>query len=203
MEPDYSEKKIEVVEGGEAIRLRPKLYFGRCFLEGNLDNLPLEIACHALDEVIEGNCSKIEICLERDTFFVRYDAGLSLETDQAGEHTIAEKIMTMFFACHNLKKNLSVGDELCELGMATINAASEWCELSTISGGKQGEFRFEKGITVSKKITPIDENESTFIKIKPDNSLFEGLSYSKNGVENKANLLMKRFPGVTITVEKR
>lgn len=202
MEKEYSDDNIQTLSAGEAIRMRPHLYFDRCFREKNLDSLPFEVLCHAFDEYFDGICKRIEISVTNDFFTVNYDAGISPEIkDGYGGLSKAEAIMTRIFACRNEKKHLAVGEEFCSLGMATINFAAERCELTTVCNGKKGHYVFENGITLSRTIDPAPaENEFTKIFIKPDKLLFEDLTFTYDGINEKARQVNSKLTGLEIIV---
>jgi DNA gyrase subunit B len=199
MEKGFSEDDIKTVTSCEHVRLRPGLYFAKCFNENNLDSLPLELACHAIDECYDNNCTTIEIQLFESHFSIKYDAGMSLEKND-GEYK-AELIMTAIFACRNEKKHLAVGEEFCELGIATINFASEFCRLTTVSNGLKGIFHFECGQISSRDVQPtIEQSEFTEIVLKPDPEIFDGLKFSYEGVKSKAEKLGMRLEGIDIVL---
>jgi DNA gyrase/topoisomerase IV subunit B len=54
MKKEYNEDEIRTVDWAEHVRLRPQMYFNACFEEGTLDALPIEMACHAIDEYLDG-----------------------------------------------------------------------------------------------------------------------------------------------------
>lgn len=199
MEEIFTEDDFIVATAAEVVRARPGLYFSKCFAENNLDSLPLELACHAIDECYDNNCDTIEIQLFDQHFSIRYNAGMSL-TMHYDEYR-AELIMTQIFACRNEKKHLSVGDEFCELGIATINFASEFCTLTTVSNGQKGVFHFESGQTTSRDVQPENElDEFTEIVLKPDPILFNDLKFSYEGVRAKVERLQKRLEGVELVL---
>ncbi len=200
MENKYNINDIRTISLTESVRIRPKLYFSTCFLEENLNILPLEMACHAIDEFVDGNCTYLKIKLYEDYFSLEYDAGMKLTLGGDKEKTIAEMFFTTLFTCHNLKKHLAVGEEFCRIGVCPINAAAEWCEVATISERKKGLFHFEKGIITSRQFEATEESNSTLIKIKPDPSIFGNLRFTLAGVEQKTTILRTKLKGFKISV---
>lgn len=115
--------------------------------------------------------------------------------------TKAEIIMTHMFACKNEKKHLAVGEEFCSLGMATINYAAERCELTTVCNNKKGYYVFENGITLSKKIDILQaENEFTKIYIKPNRLLFGHLTFTFEGINEKAKQINSRLTDLEFVI---
>ena len=202
MDKDYSIDDIQALSPAESIRLRPRLYFDKCFSEGTLDTLPFELLCHAFDEYFDGSCKSVEISVAQDSFTVHYDAGISLaprfENDPQSK---AELIMTQIAACKHEKKHLSVGEEFCNLGMATINFAAERCELETVYNQKKGHFVFENGKTISSIIKAVEnETEYSRIYLKPDKSLFENIPLTLEGIQEKAKQVVSKLTDLSIMV---
>lgn len=188
----HTEDDIESLSARTHVRLKPNLYFEKCFKIGTLDIFPFEAACHAIDEFFDKKCSKIEFEINKNFFLLKYNCGMSLKNFDS-ETTFAESILTKIFVCRNHKKHLKVGEEFCELGIATINFASEKCELETISEGKKGEFKFYKGLLTSKKIDNSNLNEFTQIKMFPDKEIFTNLQFTSEGVKNKFQSLKEKL----------
>ncbi|WP_445710933.1 hypothetical protein [Flavobacterium sp.] len=133
---------------------------------------------------------------------MEYNTGISLKNSKNEDITYAEIIMTKIMACSNLKKHLAVGEEFCNLGLATINFASEYCELTTVSENKKGIFQFKKGELKTKKIE-LFESETTWTKIhiKPDPSLFEGLYFTSDGIHSKAEEIKTKMDKLDFSIE--
>ncbi|MBC8754412.1 hypothetical protein H2O64_06995 [Kordia sp. YSTF-M3] len=197
---EYTADDIQALEGRAHVRLRPQMYFEKVYAEKSLDRLPLEVACHAFDEVMDKNCSYIKITLFSDYFSLEYDAGMSLKAIHRNDTmTHAEMIMTTIAACRNYKKHLSVGDEFCELGITAINAASEWCKLLTYSNGQKGEFLFKEGKTETRSITKSDENKNyTKLTVKPDATIFPNLTINPETLQQKIDVIREKLHGFNI-----
>lgn len=203
MSEKYTVDNIKAVSAGEHIRLRPRLYFEKCFTENSLDILPFEVLCHAFDEYLDGNCNEIKITVHKDSFLVSYNVGMSLESKH-DDLTSAEIIMTRISACSNQKKHLEVGEEFCHLGMATINLAAEQCQLTTIWNQKKGVYTFENGETKSKHIESVEEeNNGTGIFVKPNPAIFENLTFTLKGIKEKAAKINEKLTDLKIEIEDK
>jgi DNA gyrase subunit B len=200
MEEKYSQDDIQALSAREHVRMRPALYFEECLAEKSLDKLPLEVLCHALDEFIDGNCKNIDLTLSGNSFTVQYDCGMPLIADRDGI-TRAELIMTAIFACRHQKKHLAVGDEFCELGMATINYVSAVCELDTVCDGLKGRFVFKEGQLKEKHIEPAaGEPAFTRILMQPDPVIFGDAKLTYAGVNDRISIVMTKLPGLHISL---
>ncbi|MGO4709504.1 hypothetical protein AB4Y90_10390 [Chryseobacterium sp. 2TAF14] len=200
-EKKYIESNIQSLDGVEHVRLRPQLYFEDCFTENNLNSLVFGALCHAIDEYFDGICSEIVISANEKYLKVEYNAGMSLE--KSWDLTKAECIMTKIGACSNEKKHLEVGHEFCRVGMATINAVSEKCELITIFDKQKAYFIFEKGHTVLRDFSESDiSEESTTISFEMSKEIFGNFIFELNDLQLKLDLLKEKLPNLEIKLYK-
>lgn len=197
----YTESNIQSLDGVEHVRFRPQLYFEDCFTENNLNSLVFGALCHAIDEYFDDNCNEIIINADGNSLNIKYNAGMSL--DESWNLTKAECIMTKIGACSNEKKHLEVGDEFCRVGMTTINAVSEKCELTTIYNYQKAQFIFEKGYTVFKEIVETEiVEESTTINFEISKEVFGDFTFELNDLQLKLNLLKGKLPNLEIKLYK-
>ena len=62
---EYTAKDIQVLEGLEAVRVRPGMYIGSTDQRG-LHHLIYEILDNAVDEAMAGFCERVDITLSAD-----------------------------------------------------------------------------------------------------------------------------------------
>ncbi len=199
MEKKYNEDNIRALSPQEAVRKLPTLYFEKLFKAGSLNALPIEVACHAIDEYYDKNCSKIEIIIDEKRFAIKYDAGMSLSPH--GDSVLAVAFMTSIFTCRNHKKHLSVGAEFCELGIATVNFGSKRSTLKTVWKNQLGHFDFEEGLLVNSVLEEnLNREEYTEISFEPDPSIFGDLTLSIEGVNALVDSIRMKLPDLTIVV---
>lgn len=197
----YEAHSLLHIDSSDHVRLRPKMYFEKCFQDNNLNTIILGAVCHAIDEYFDGNCNEIIINTEAMSFTVKYNAGMSLE--KSHDLTKAECIMTKIGACSNEKKHLEAGDEFCRIGMAAINAASEKCELVTICNKQKGHFIFENGKTVFREIVKTEVSEEfTTISFKINKEIFRDFTFELNDLRLKINILRAQLPGMKLEFYK-
>lgn len=112
--------KIQILSSIEAIRKRPGMYVGDLTATTLPNELAKQLLCHALDEAASGRCTRLWAHIRPHYIMVKYDAPMSFE--MLGDKTKAEVMLTEIGACHNLKENMSVGDDYCTLGLAVLTA---------------------------------------------------------------------------------
>jgi DNA gyrase subunit B len=194
---EYTESDIQTLDWRDHVRLRPQLYFEKCFKEQTLNTLVFESLCHAFDEYYDDSCSSIEIYLYKNAFKIFYNSGMPLQPVKYESFTRAEAMMTKMYTCSNLKKHLHVGHHYCNIGMATINAVSEVCKLKTVSNRKKGIFVFENAETISKLLkSNIQEEEHTELFFKLDTSVFRELKFTYEGVKIGIEKIQQDFKGL-------
>ncbi|MCC3215251.1 hypothetical protein LIV57_08175 [Chryseobacterium sp. X308] len=200
-EKKYTADSIQTLEGIVHVRLRPQMYFQECFDKKNLNALVSDSLCHAVDEYFDGICNEISIRINGNIMVIEYNAGMSLETSNG--LTKAECIMTKIGACSNEKKHLEVGAEFCHLGMATVNAVTDKCEVKTIWNKKQGYFIFEKGYTTFKEIlTSKNSKDSTQISFEMSKGIFGELEFEWEDLQLRLNSLREKLPNLKIELYK-
>ncbi|MEM6686151.1 MAG: hypothetical protein AAF617_10235 [Bacteroidota bacterium] len=203
-QPKSTEANIQSLESRMHVRMRPNMYFEKVFAEKSLDRLPLEVACDAIDKFMSKKCTYLTISIHENHFSIEYDAGISLRRIRPKDDlTKAEAIMTVMFTCHNLKEHLTVGDQFCEVGMMSINAASEWCTLLTYSDGEKGEFYFKEGKTETRSITKsVEKKNYTKITVKPDATIFPDLKINPKTLQKKIDDLKEKMNGLNIQLHR-
>lgn len=111
--------------------------------------------------------------------------------------------MTKLMACKNEKKHLEVGQEYCLLGIATINAVSERCELNTIWNKQKGYFIFEKGNTFLREISSAETSQNfTRISFEMSKVIFGDLKFEWEDLQLKLSSLKEKLPQLKMELYK-
>jgi len=172
----YDENQIQVLEGLEAVRVRPGMYIGSTGERG-LHHLVYEIVDNAIDEALAGYCTEIKVDILPGDVIEVSDNGRGIPT---GIHP-TEKISAatvVYTVLHAGGKfgggGYKVAGGLHGVGASVVNALSEWLEL-TVNDGKNIHFqRFERG-EYSKPIEIIGQTSrtGTTVRFKADPEIFE------------------------------
>ena len=73
-EENYGAQNIQVLEGLEAVRLRPGMYIGSTSARG-LHHLVYEVVDNSVDEALAGYCTHIEVFINKDNSITVVDNG--------------------------------------------------------------------------------------------------------------------------------
>ncbi|PKM47375.1 MAG: DNA topoisomerase (ATP-hydrolyzing) subunit B [Firmicutes bacterium HGW-Firmicutes-8] len=173
---EYGAKQIQVLEGLEAVRLRPSMYIGSTSSKG-LHHLVFEVVDNSIDEALAGFCDKIEVYIHPDNTVTVTDNGRGIPVDiqPQVQKPAVEVVLTILHAGGKFGgEGYKVSGGLHGVGVSVVNALSEWLEVEVKRNGSIHHQRFERGIPVSE-LTVIGNADSTGTKItfKPDEVIFE------------------------------
>jgi len=185
---DYDGTSIEVLEGLEAVRLRPGMYIGETDATG-LHHLVFEVMDNSVDEALAGHASHIGVTIHVDGSITVVDDGRGIPTDWKPDQnkSAAEVVMTVLHAGGKFSNETykhSAG--LHGVGVSCVNALSEWLEMEIYRNQKTFWMRFERGKPVSNSGTPEapltikgpTDRHGTAITFKPDGKILSVLDFS-------------------------
>ena len=172
----YDATNIQVLEGTDAVRMRPAMYIGDTFSRG-LHHLVYEVVDNSVDEALAGYCDKIEVYLNENDSVSVVDNGRGIPVDMHAteKKPAVEVVLTTLHAGGKFDhRTYKVSGGLHGVGVSCVNALSEWLEVEIKRDGKIYHQRYEKGKTVSK-LTIVGKTKGTGTKVtfKPDQSIFQ------------------------------
>ena len=176
----YDASQIQVLEGLEAVRLRPGMYIGSTSASG-LHHLVYEIVDNAIDEALAGFCRHIAVTIEAGNVIRVEDDGRGIPVD-VQEQTGKPALEVVYTVLHAGGKfgggGYKVSGGLHGVGASVVNALSEWLEVEVHRGGKIYQMKFSRGDkTQDMKIIGETDRTGTTVRFKPDPQMFEDTVY--------------------------
>ena len=176
----YDASQIQVLEGLEAVRLRPGMYIGSTSSSG-LHHLVYEIVDNAIDEALAGYCTRIRVTIEDGESICVEDNGRGIPVDiqeQTGKPAL-EVVYTVLHAGGKFGGGgYKVSGGLHGVGASVVNALSDWLEVEVHRNGHIYQMKFSRGIKTQDMTVIGDTDRSgTTVRFHPDPEMFEDTVY--------------------------
>ena len=182
----YNAKDIKILEGLDAVRMRPGMYIGTTGPEG-MHHLLWEIVDNAIDEAANGFADNVIVTLSDDNTVSVEDNGRGMPTDIHPQKGISgvEVIFTQLHAggkFDNTQYRYSGG--LHGVGASVVNALSEWTTVEVYSNYKTYRAEFArkydtdgKHIISGATVMPLKQigtchKHGSLVSFKPDKLVF-------------------------------
>ena len=124
---DYSARDIEVLEGLEPVRKRPGMYIGGTD-ERAMHHLAAEIIDNAVDEVVAGHASQIDVELDEEGYFLVRDNGRGIPVDPHPKFKTQSALEVVLTTLHSGGKfngdAYTTSGGLHGVGLSVVNALS-------------------------------------------------------------------------------
>ena len=200
----YSESSIKVLEGLEAVRLRPAMYIGDVGSRG-LHHLVYEVVDNSIDEALAGRCDKIEIILHKDNSVSVSDNGSGIPVGIHPEKQVSalQVVMTILHAGGKFDKDsYKVSGGLHGVGVSCVNALSEKMITTVKRDGKLYQQEYSCGIPLGdvKQIGVLDNinDTGTSQRFYPDTTIFKTNIYKWDILAERMRELAFLNPKVSI-----
>ncbi len=172
----YDSSNIQVLEGMDAVRMRPAMYIGDTFSRG-LHHLVYEVVDNSVDEALAGFCTEIEVTInEGDTITVVDNGrGIPVDIHKTEKKPAVEVVLTTLHAGGKFDHNsYKVSGGLHGVGVSCVNALSDWLEVEIKRNGNIYHQRYERGKTKTKlEIIGKAKTTGTKVTFKPDKTIFK------------------------------
>ncbi len=198
---EYTEDSIKVLEGLEAVRMRPAMYIGDVGERG-LHHLIQEVVDNSIDEAMAGVCKNITVMIHSDGSCSVEDDGRGIPT---GLHPVKqistlEVVMCTLHAGGKFDKgSYKVSGGLHGVGVSCVNALSS---VATATVHREGKVYFQKYMA-GKPVTPVEtigdtDKNGTIIRFYPDETIFKAPRFRFSKVADRLRELAFLNPQVTI-----
>ena len=215
IEDGYSAKNLEVLEGLDAVRMRPGMYIGSTGIKG-LHHILWEIVDNAIDEAANGYANKVKVVLHEDGSASVEDNGRGIPTDIHPKEKVSG-VQLVFTKLHAGGKfgqgNYEYSGGLHGVGASVTNALSEWLQVEVYRNKKVYKMSFQSRFNKRKnKIEsgipdgPLTEEpmsgnkKGSFVRFKPDANVFSETVFDLDTVEERLRQLAFLNRGVEITL---
>ncbi|MFZ5974644.1 MAG: DNA gyrase/topoisomerase IV subunit B [Bacillota bacterium] len=214
MAKGYEASDLVVLEGLEAVRLRPGMYIGSTGVRG-LHHLIWEIVDNAVDEAANGYASAVGITLNADLSVSVTDDGRGIPVSVHPEHGVTgvELVFTRLHAGGKFNsENYAYSGGLHGVGAAVVNALSKWVEVEVANQGILYRQRFESVYdSASKKVDPgkpigglenlgRTRRKGSSVTFMPDTAVFGALEYHYETIAHRLRELAFLNRGIRFTL---
>ena len=201
---DYGASSITVLEGLEAVRLRPGMYIGSTGLRG-LHHLIWEVVDNSVDEAMAGHASGVKVTLLEDGGVEVIDdgRGIPVEMHEQGMPTV-QVVMTQLHAGGKFDSDsYAVSGGLHGVGISVVNALSTRVEVEIKRDGRLWKQDFHMAEPAELVDAGPAEGTGTRIRFWPDSSIFESTEFDFEVVARRLQEMAFLNKGLTITLIDR
>ncbi|MCL2026867.1 MAG: DNA topoisomerase (ATP-hydrolyzing) subunit B [Bacteroidales bacterium] len=203
---NYGADNITVLEGLEAVRLRPAMYIGDINDRG-LHHLVYEVVDNSIDEALAGYCTHIDVTILEDNSICVLDDGRGIPTgihEKEGRSAL-EVVMTVLHAGGKFDKGTyKVSGGLHGVGVSCVNALSSHLKAEVFREGKH----FVQEYSIGNPQYPVKEigtsdKHGTMITFTPDATIFSTTTYKYDTLATRLKELAFLNKGITLTITDR
>ena len=209
----YDARNIQVLEGLDAVRMRPGMYIGSTGSRG-LHHMLWEIVDNSIDEAMAGFATRVDVTLGRDGSVTVEDNGRGMPVDIHPTMGVSgvEVIYTKLHAGGKFNsENYAYSGGLHGVGASVVNALSRWVEVDVCRDFQHWHIRFEsawdekeKKIVAGRATGPLTlvgntKERGSRVRFLPDDRVFETVRFNAETVSRRLRELAYLNRGLTIT----
>ncbi|MBD5481261.1 MAG: DNA gyrase subunit B [Lachnospiraceae bacterium] len=207
-EVKYDASSITVLEGLEAVRVRPGMYIGSVSTKG-LNHLIYEIVDNAVDEHLAGFCDRITVTLNADGSATVSDNGRGIPVGMHEKGMSAERLVfTTLHAGGKFDDSVyKTSGGLHGVGSSVVNALSAYLHVTVKQDGHIYEDHYERGIPtmeLENGLLPIvgkTKETGTTVNFLPDDTIFDRTRFKEEDVKSRLHETAYLNPALTIVFE--
>lgn len=200
----YGADQIQVLEGLEAVRRRPGMYIGSTDERG-LHHLVTEVVDNSIDEAMAGYADRVDVVIHADGSLSVTDNGRGIPVDiqaQTGRPAV-ETVLTVLHAGGKFgdEGGYKVAGGLHGVGVAVVNALSEWLEVEVRRDGHIYKQRFSRGVPLGDlEKDGHSDTTGTRVTFKPDPEIFETVNFQADIIVHRLRELAFLNKGVLLSL---
>ncbi len=202
----YTGENIRILEGLEAVRLRPAMYIGSTG-EMGLHHLVYEVVDNSVDEALAGYCKKIEVVIHVDNSITVVDDGRGIPVDlmDVGNGKMMPAVQVVLTKLHAGGKfdasTYKVSGGLHGVGVSCVNALSQEFNVEIWRDGHTWEMDFSCGEPTSElRKAGTSKRRGTKIHFLPDKSIFTVTEFNYDTLAQRLREMAFLNKGLEITL---
>ncbi len=202
----YTGENIKILEGLEAVRLRPAMYIGSTG-EMGLHHLVYEVVDNSVDEALAGYAKKIEVVIHVDNSITVVDDGRGIPVDMmaVGNGEMMPAVQVVLTKLHAGGKfdasTYKVSGGLHGVGVSCVNALSQEFNVEIWRDGHTWEMDFSCGLPTSElRKAGTSKKRGTKIHFLPDKSIFATTDYNYDTLAQRLREMAFLNKGLEITL---
>lgn len=213
MSQQYTADHIQVLEGLDAVRMRPGMYIGSTGSRG-LHHLLWEIVDNAIDEASNGYATRVDVALHKDGSASVFDNGRGVPVDVHPTLGITgvELIYTKLHAGGKFNsENYNYSGGLHGVGGSVVNALSKWMTIDVYRDWTHYRMTFsthydekQDKYLAGHPQGPLEQigntrKKGTLVRFLPDKDIFEETTFNASTISRRLRELAYLNKGIIIT----